>query len=422
MSIQETIRKVLKEEVDSIIEKYVNKYYVTNITVEYNDRYWGYTVTINLQPKDKETEKYGEIYFYSTWKIINGRLVNYDTNSVDNGGVFRMMGLVNELNTWLYKKSKDFVRNKYGTVIYESETTRKLLREELSNQIINRVVRRLKNIDELILQSTIWTSNYYKERLKDEDMLWFIETVIDGFYIDNISPIFELWYDDDGQLEPVMSITDDEEEELRMFFQDKYYDKIAEYYENNISKSIIKEEIEMPLSIRRRIKMGKDDIINYLRKFAIMVFEPDVNIERIVKKSCWNTAYEILDSTHTHIDDNTFYKLEEELTDYLKNKYGEQIKEFIRNYFNEGGDNTDKIYQFWKHAERNGGNGFNDSFTSWNGLLKKYGTWFPSLDWVDIKEKLDSMEDNKPLLIVEPGDKFNSMNYYFSLIKIARKK
>ena len=109
-------------------------------------------------------------------------------------------------------------------------TIKKVIKEELSNQLINRVVRRLKNIDELILQSTIWTSNYYKERLKDEDMLWFIETVIDGFYIDNISPIFEKW--DEGELEPEMIITDDEEEELKEFFKTMYYDKIAEYYKN----------------------------------------------------------------------------------------------------------------------------------------------------------------------------------------------
>jgi hypothetical protein len=113
MNLKENIRKVLREETDSIIEKYINKYYITDISVEYNDRYWGYTVTINLQPKDKETEKYGEIYFYSTWKIINGKFVNYDTNVAYNtGGLFRIMGLAKELNTWLYKKSKEFIREK----------------------------------------------------------------------------------------------------------------------------------------------------------------------------------------------------------------------------------------------------------------------------------------------------------------------
>jgi len=112
MNLQENIKKVLKEEIDSVIEKYINKYYSIDFDIKVNDRFWGYTITINLYPKDKETEKYGNINFYSTWKIINGKIVNYDTNSVDNGGVFRVMGLVRELNNWLYKKSKEFIESK----------------------------------------------------------------------------------------------------------------------------------------------------------------------------------------------------------------------------------------------------------------------------------------------------------------------
>jgi len=111
---------------------------------------------------------------------------------------------------------------------------RKVLKEEVDRKLINMVVRRLNDIDELILESTIWTFNYYKTRLKEKGIEWFIDSVIDGFYIDNISPIFENW--DEGELEPEMIITDDEEEELREFFKTMYYDKIAEYYKNNIEK------------------------------------------------------------------------------------------------------------------------------------------------------------------------------------------
>jgi hypothetical protein len=115
------------------------------------------------------------------------------------------------------------------------QTIRKVLKEEVDRKLINMVVRRLSDIDELILESMTWTSLYYKERfLKEKGIEWFIDNVIDGFYIDNISPIFENW--DEGELEPEMIITDDEEEELREFFKTMYYDKIAEYYKNNIEK------------------------------------------------------------------------------------------------------------------------------------------------------------------------------------------
>jgi len=114
MNIRQTIKKVLKEEIDSVIERYVNKYYSIDFNIEVNDRLWGYTITINLYPKDKEIEKYGNINFYSTWKILNGKkVINYDTNSSYNtGGVFRVMGLVKELNDWLYKKSKEYIEER----------------------------------------------------------------------------------------------------------------------------------------------------------------------------------------------------------------------------------------------------------------------------------------------------------------------
>jgi hypothetical protein len=124
------------------------------------------------------------------------------------------------------------------------------------------------------------------------------------------------------------------------------------------------------------------------------------------------------------MDSDTFNDLYEEVTKYLKNKYGEQIKEFIRNFYNESGDDNGTAYIFRKHEEMNGNNGggrgFSQSFSTWNKLLKEFGGWFPNLDWADIKETLDSMEDRKQLLIVTPDDKFNTMGYYFSLVKIKR--
>ena len=173
-------------------------------------------------------------------------------------------------------------------------------------------------------------------------------------------------------------------------------------------------ESEIPPSVRRRMRYNEEDIINYLKKFAIRTFQYDKKIDVIVSKACRNTAYEILDSTHTSVDDEIFNGLENRLTYYLKDKYGEQIKEFINSFFDSSGDKLGDVYIFWKHADRNGGNGFSESFETWNMLLRKYADWFPDLDWAEIKTKLD---DNGKLLIKKPGDKNNVYNYYFSLIK-----
>jgi hypothetical protein len=67
---------------------------------------------------------------------------------------------------------------------------------------------------------------------------------------------------------------------------------------------------------------------------------------------------------------------------------------------------------------RYGGNGFSESFETWNKLLRAYSSWFPDLDWAEVKSKLDNkMSDGQPLLIKSPKDKNNTMGYYFSVIK-----
>ena len=187
-------------------------------------------------------------------------------------------------------------------------------------------------------------------------------------------------------------------------------------------RKVLNENVTLLPQIRRRINFDEKEVINYLRKFSIRVFEPDKNIEKILEKSCRNTAYEIL-SQITDIYDSLYHRWEDNLTYFLVDKYGERVKDFIQNFYNESGDDSGTVYIFRKHEEKNGNNGgrgFSQSFSTWNGLLKEYADWFPSLDWADIKETLDSMPDRKQLLIVEPGDKINTMGYYFSLVKIKR--
>ena len=184
---------------------------------------------------------------------------------------------------------------------------------------------------------------------------------------------------------------------------------------------ILSEDSQLPVFIRRNNSFSEEDIIHYLKNFAIKSFEPGIKIEVIISKACTNTAYEILAAISSNIDDKTFRDAEKKLKSYLVEKYGDDIVEYIKDFYNESGDEQGAIYQFRKHAERNGGNGFTDSFHTWNQLLKAYADWFPNLDWKELKDKLDSMKDKQPLLIATPEDKFNSMNYYFSLLKMDKK-
>jgi hypothetical protein len=187
----------------------------------------------------------------------------------------------------------------------------------------------------------------------------------------------------------------------------------------NTIKKLLREEAKLPLYIKRRLNLNEDEIIYYLRKYALRVFEPDKRIEDRILRVCKNTAYELL-SPINDITEDMYHEMYDKLTYYLRDKYGERLKDFIFNFYNESGDSTDKIYQFWEHIEKNGGERTVYSFNTWNELLQWKAVLFPNLDWADIKEKVDSMPDGKPLLIVEPDDKFNSTYYYYSVVKIDR--
>lgn len=123
MNLKQTIRKILKEEseekkdVNSLIEKYVEKYY----TIDYNFkpiprletlRTRVFNITILLVPKQGVSLEKSELpIFYSTWIVGNGTLTCYDTNSayVENT-IFKKVGLQKELESWLYQKSKEFAK------------------------------------------------------------------------------------------------------------------------------------------------------------------------------------------------------------------------------------------------------------------------------------------------------------------------
>jgi len=88
----------------------------------------------------------------------------------------------------------------------------------------------------------------------------------------------------------------------------------------NIDESIIKEESEIPLFVRRRNRYTDEEIINYLRKFAIQSFKLEKVVAVVVWWACKNTAYEILDSTHTHLDNDEFHDAEKKNCKLFKGK------------------------------------------------------------------------------------------------------
>jgi len=181
-----------------------------------------------------------------------------------------------------------------------------------------------------------------------------------------------------------------------------------------IIRKILRES-RLPINVRRRINYDEENINNLLKKFALRNLGQNKKIHITSRLTCRDVAYELLDGIQSEFGDTEFNYMENVLTDYLEEKYGEQLKEFIKDFYDESGNELGSRYVFEKHSERHGGNGFSEGYETWNLLLKHYASWFPDLDWKELKMKLDNMKSGGKILIKKPGDINNNMGYYFSL-------
>lgn len=301
------------------------------------------------------------------------------------------------------------------------QTIRKVLNEDRTKSLLNKVLRRVTNLDRLVDIATDWCVSHISHSvLKKSGIQWFVERVIYNVYIDYVSPEFEYWGEEGELEEPEIRITKEDEKNIIKVLERYYYDKIKKRYNEEIGdEEQITEESTVPPSLRRRLNFGDGDVFNQLKKQALSSYRYSKdNLAGLPSRACHYAAYVFIDEVPElyEMPDDEKQKLVDELAEFFRERYGKQLKEFIDNFFELDNNILGDSYTFWKHENRHGGNGFSESFESWNMLLRSFASWFPDLDWKEIKKKLDGME-GKPLLIKKPGDKNNNMGYYFSLIK-----
>jgi predicted house-cleaning noncanonical NTP pyrophosphatase (MazG superfamily) len=185
-------------------------------------------------------------------------------------------------------------------------------------------------------------------------------------------------------------------------------------------KRILREETQIPLHVRRRLK-STDEVVNELKKNSLRYMNSGSIISAIMKGSYF-TASEMIpyeDEYDNNYSLEVHEKMSETVSDYLMSEYSEEIKDYLIKSIPNGSFNDDGFnYVFWKHSDRYGGNGFSELYPTWAELMSNKGWWFP-LDWGDIKSELDRLGETD-LLILNPGDKYNTSGYYFSIRK--RKK
>ena len=188
-----------------------------------------------------------------------------------------------------------------------------------------------------------------------------------------------------------------------------------------IIKQILVEETKLTPYIRRRFTAQENDIINQFKKEALSNFKLDKTYLEIIVKSSMDTAYEFLESIDEWRDlpQKEGVIVLKDLSKLIYEKYGDIVNEYLNNFYDKKNDKKDGYrYVFHKHENSNGtGNGFADSFDTWNDLVRRFGSWFPDLNWNEIKSKLDEKDGQASILIKKPKDLNNNMGYYFSVRK-----
>jgi hypothetical protein len=132
-------------------------------------------------------------------------------------------------------------------------------------------------------------------------------------------------------------------------------------------------------------------------------------------------------------DDEEYFKVWDEIKDYLKDNYTDELREYFEKRKKDIEEDTNPLgikYIFVKHDKPyyvSGWRGFADGFDSFDEMLTKYGDYV-DVDWDEIKNKLDKINDypettfadtmnSRPLRISSIGDEGNTWGYNFSIIK-----
>jgi ABC-type transporter MlaC component len=287
---------------------------------------------------------------------------------------------------------------------------KEVLREE--TKIPSRLRRRFSRVDKEVnyQMGVILKPNNICHYQNGKELLGVITySVIENIYYEYFEDI-----DDDSEEWKIMY------DSMEKYITNRYGEEIINYYDEHCSKEeqitkTIKEETDKIFSALRRVTFSDDKIKHHLKRFSLSLFVDFKDIDELIDKVCNNTSYEVLEPGILHMSDKDADKVIDEFAEKIKDKYYDFIKNYIDTLFNQDDDET---YCFRKHSDRYMGGdnrGFFECMDGWNTFLIKYGSWFPDLDWNEIKKNMSSNPNNY-ILIKKPLENHN-FEYYFSVFK-----
>jgi hypothetical protein len=197
----------------------------------------------------------------------------------------------------------------------------------------------------------------------------------------------------------------------------------------DLIKKVLKEEISSLL--RRRLNFGKIDSI--LKNIKVQAFRKDEPIENSINATIQRALYDLMPEGFDD-DDEEYFKVWDEIKDYLKDNYTDELREYFEKRKKDAEDDKKNSrgekYIFAKHDKPYGSlgwSGFADGFNSFDEMITKYGNWV-DVDWDEVKQKLDKINtypvntftyymESNPLRIKSIGEEGNDWGYNFSIIK-----
>ncbi len=302
------------------------------------------------------------------------------------------------------------------------ENIRRILREETSDPIIVALRRRVRDLDWFI---------WFEVRELDRRQIGgicsfktpesFIEAVIervdDGIYWD----YFSTFIDDDSEDRAVMYrfiekfIKDNYDNDLRVHFNITCKEKDMNLQEN-IRKILREEPQKLPAFVIRRLK--GTDFLDLLKSEVMHNHKYYDNFHDNLVASTTEVASAKI-PTDFGSDDRIDAWIDA-LGDYLMDRYGDEVKEYIDKVFTDDVFKNDGyIYAFVKHSERDWESrnsiGSSLNYDTWGELLYARGVGFP-IDWWKVKDELNKIGSGE-VLFLRPEDESNWSVYYFSIVK-----
>lgn len=175
-------------------------------------------------------------------------------------------------------------------------------------------------------------------------------------------------------------------------------------------------ENNLPLNIRRRLNTSIEENLHHLKDYVMRYYQPDRK-ESTISRAFYENSHRLLNKIEQEDEDYWDKEVVERVKDFLESQFKEEMESFYDSLF--GGEDDTGIYCFIKHSDRHmrleTNRGFSECVSGWHNFLRRYGFWFPDLDWNEQKVRLDE-NPNKTILIKKPLEGHN-YEYYFSIIK-----